>query len=428
MTLRTIAWLVLSSIYTVTAAAAASTISSPFTLVDNRVFLPAFVNGKGPYSFLLDTGVDTWAVATSLAHRLAIPQGKAERITGAGEARDTLHELKLRRVDLAGLSFTDQPALSADFSGLDAVIGFQHFDGIAGKPVFEAYVVDLDFARARARFFSPAQYSAPAGAKVMPFELFETIPVVRGEIAGIKGRFLVDLGDRSSLTLFGPFWRAHHLDRVFGPGVVAITGYGLGGPVKGEVVRVPEFTMSGVRVRGIVARLSLQKAGAFNTSAIAGSIGTGILKRFNVTFDYRKRRILLQEAPGRDVPDEADRSGLWLGRSGSDFEVFGVVPNSPAARGGIKERGHRNRDQWRADRAIGSFRHTRGVEVTWKEGLCVHPQGWEPFQSRDGRVARPHSEELNWSAGLESACSEVIFACNDCQAAEVALKSPRSSP
>ncbi|MGH8296394.1 MAG: pepsin/retropepsin-like aspartic protease family protein, partial [Steroidobacteraceae bacterium] len=296
------------------AVAAGSTISSPFTLIDNRVFIPATLDGKGPYSLLLDTGVDGWAVAASVARGLGIAQGKAERIAGAGEARDTAHEMTLRGVDLAGLSFADQPALSVDFSGFDAVMGFRHFDGIAGKPVFDSHVVELDFARSRVRFFSPAAYSAPAGAKVIPFELYEkAIPAVDGEIAGVKGIFLVDLGDRSSLTLFGPFWRAHHLDRVFGPGIVALTGYGLGGPVKGELVRVPEFTMAGVRVRGIVARLSLQKRGAFHTSALAGSIGTGILKRFNVTFDYSRRRMLLQQEPSRDVPDEADRSGLWLG-------------------------------------------------------------------------------------------------------------------
>jgi hypothetical protein len=119
--------------------------------------------------------------------------------------------------------------------------------------------------------------------------------------------------------------------------VVAITGYGLGGPVKGELVRVPEFAMGGVRVRGIVARLSLQKAGDFNTSALAGTIGSGILKRFRLTFDYPRRRMLLQQEPSRDVPDEADRSGLWLGRSGSDFEVLDVVPNSPAARSNMRK-------------------------------------------------------------------------------------------
>lgn len=99
-----------------TAAAAVLTIASPFTLVDNRVFLPTRLDGRGPYAFLLDTGVDGWAVATRLAHDLAIPEGKAQRITGAGEAPDTLHQVQLRRVNLAGLSFTDQAALAADFS------------------------------------------------------------------------------------------------------------------------------------------------------------------------------------------------------------------------------------------------------------------------------------------------------------------------
>jgi PDZ domain/Aspartyl protease len=339
MNARKLASLLVASICTIaTAAAAGQTVSSPFTLVDNRVFLPATLEGKGPYSFLLDTGVDGWGVAATVAERLALAQGKAERIEGAGEARDTVHEVTLRGVDLAGLSFSNQQAVAVDFSGLDALIGFQHFDGVAGKPVFDAYVVDLDFGRSRVRFLSPSEYSPAPGAKVIPFELYEkVIPVVDGEIAGIKGTFLVDLGDRSSLTLFGPFWRAHHLDRVLAPGIVALTGYGLGGPVKGEVIRVPEFTMAGVRVRGVVARLSLQKSGAFNSNELAGSIGTGILKRFNVAFDYSRRRLLVQREPSRDVPDEADRSGLWLGRSGTDFEVFDVVRNSPAARGGIKK-------------------------------------------------------------------------------------------
>lgn len=156
------------------------------------------------------------------------------------------------------------------------------------------------------------------------------------EIAGAKGRFVVDLGDRSSLTLFGPFWRAHHFDRLFGPGIVALTGYGVGGPVKGELVRVPEFVMAGARVRGVVARLSLQKRGLFGTSSIAGSIGVGILKRFNITFDYRERKIILRREPARDLPDPADRSGLWLGRNGRQFAVFDVIHDGPADLAGIR--------------------------------------------------------------------------------------------
>lgn len=321
-----------------TASAAAQASSAPFKLIDNRVFVSATLDGQGPYSFLLDTGADGWTVSAEAAHGLALAQGEAEQIDGVGEAKDIVHLLTLREVKLAGLSFTDQPAVSEDFSALDEVIGFRHFDGIAGKPVFDRYVVDLDFTKSRIRFLPPAAYSLPPGAMVLPFKLYDrVIPMVEGEIAGAKGLFVVDLGDRSSLTLFGPFWRAHRLDRAFGAGIIALTGYGVGGPVKGELVRVPEFVMAGVRVRSVVARLSLQKAGAFGTSAIAGSIGTGILKRFGVAFDYPQRQIVLHRDPGGDVPDPADRAGLWLGRHRGEFAVLDVIPKSPADLSGIKK-------------------------------------------------------------------------------------------
>lgn len=338
VTLGTAMSLIMASNGVPTAATAAgAAISSPFKLIDNRVFVSARLDGQGPYSFLLDTGADGWTVSAKLAHRLALGQGRAEQIAGVGEAQETVHDLVLRGMNVAGLRFVDQPAVSEDFSSLNQVIGFQHFDGIAGKPVFDRYVVDLDFARSRVRFSRPREYPLRSDAMLIPFKFYEkVIPIVRGEIAGAKGLFVVDLGDRSSLTLFGPFWRAHHLQRLLGPGIIALTGYGVGGPVKGELVRVRDFLMAGIHVRGVIARLSLQKAGVFGTSAIAGSIGTGILKRFNVTFDYRGRRIAFYREPGRDVADAADRSGLWLGRRAKKFEVFDVVPKSPADLAGIK--------------------------------------------------------------------------------------------
>jgi len=339
MTPVILASLVVGSICTFSTAAAVRLPSSaPFKLIDNRVFVSARLNGQGPYSVLLDTGADGWTVSAEVAHGLTLAQGRAQQIEGVGEGRDTVHEVLLRKVELAGLSFSGQSAVSEDFSALDEVIGFQHFDGIAGKPVFDRYVVGLDFARSLVSFSPGVGYSVPANAQIVPFKFFDkAIPIVAGEIAGVNGLFVVDLGDRSSLTLFGPFWRAHHLDKTLGPGLVSLTGYGVGGAVQGELVRIPEFVMSGVPVRGVVARLSLQKAGVFGTSAIAGSIGTGLLKRFNVSFDYPHRRIVLERVSGRDVPDSADRSGLWLGRKGRQFKVFDVIPKGPGDLAGIKK-------------------------------------------------------------------------------------------
>ena len=124
MTLGTVAWLIAAaSISTMTTATAAgSAIPSSFKLIDNRVFLPASLDGQGPYSFLLDTGADGWTVSVKVARRLALTQGQAEQIEGVGEARETVHQLQLRRLNLAGLPFADQPAVSEDFSSLNEVI------------------------------------------------------------------------------------------------------------------------------------------------------------------------------------------------------------------------------------------------------------------------------------------------------------------
>ena len=306
-----------------------------FQLVDNRVFVPVTVNGAGPFSFVLDTGASGWTVSTATAKQLQLATTGNQQVEGVGEAQETAANVKLSQVALGPLHFTDQPAVAEDFDALSGVIGFQHFDGIAGRPVFARAVVDLDFDKSRMLLLESSAYSVPAGATVVPFGIYEDfMPLVDGEIAGIKGKFIVDLGDRFSLTLFGPFWRSHHLDDALGPGVMALTGYGVGGPVKGEVVRVKQFAIGGVPVKGIIARLSLQKSGGFTDPSIAGSIGTGILKHFHVAFDYARSRIVL--SPGRDTAEPYDRSGLWLGRAGKLFRVVDVVPGSPAADAGLK--------------------------------------------------------------------------------------------
>jgi hypothetical protein len=227
------------------------------------------------------------------------------------------------------------PAMAMNYGALNDVIGFTAFDGIAGQEVFRRYVVDIDFAASRLRLIEPKDYRAPRGAIVVPFGFYQGyMPLVSGRIAGVRGKFVVDLGDRSSLTLFGPFWRAHHLDDALSPTVEALTGYGVGGPIRGLVVRVPRFSFGTAEARAIVARLSLQKSGGFADRRIAGSIGTGVLRHFHTVIDYEHRRFLL--LPMAQTPDRFDRAGMWLGRRGAQFEVFDVIAGGPADVAGLK--------------------------------------------------------------------------------------------
>ncbi|MEJ0042840.1 MAG: hypothetical protein WDM81_11810 [Rhizomicrobium sp.] len=159
----------------------------------------------------------------------------------------------------------------------------------------------------------------------------------------MRGRFVVDTGDRSALTLFGPFWRAHQLDDTLGPGLEALTGYGVGGPIKGIVVRVPAFGFGKANAKGIVARLSLQNPAASPIRRSPAASAPACSKHFRTIVDYPHNRFLL--VPLKAEPDRFDRAGL-VARAARGA-VRGVRRDRRRAgrRRGAAQGRHRHRDR-----------------------------------------------------------------------------------
>ena len=81
--------------------------------------------------------------------------------------------------------------------------------------------------------------------------------------------------------------------------------------------------------------MPLLKTGVFASADVAGSIGTGVLKRFRATFDYSRKHLYLTPGANYAAADPADRSGLWLSMDEAGFKVMSVVAASPAAEVGI---------------------------------------------------------------------------------------------
>ena len=306
-----------------------------FELIDNRVFVPATVNGRGPFAFILDTGAPGWFMSQELARNLRIAPSSHKPISGAGEGSSAAEALRIDAIDIGGAHFENQQALATAFGPINQVIGFRAVDGIVGTPVFERFTVDLDFQTKTLSLVDARLSDSRDGAITVPFEFYQGIPCVDGRIAGIAGRFIIDLGDRSSLTLFGPFWRAHSLDKVFAPTITALTGYGIGGPIRALVARVSTVEFGAARANSVITRLSLQKSGAFADPAIAGSIGLGMLRRFHVTFDYARKRMLLVRGPDYANADRYDRAGMWIAPVPAGFQIYDVITGGPAAKSGL---------------------------------------------------------------------------------------------
>jgi hypothetical protein len=63
-----------------------STVRFEFAANTSLVLVPIYVNGHGPYRFLLDTGASHSVLSQDVADRLEIPSGRVEKLITAGGA------------------------------------------------------------------------------------------------------------------------------------------------------------------------------------------------------------------------------------------------------------------------------------------------------------------------------------------------------
>ena len=263
--------------------------SAPFDLIDHRMFVQAIVDGKGPFSMVVDTGSSSLVVTPEVARRLGLHVKSAGYTTGAGNGRLATGLSSVADVRAGTADFGGADTLVADLSAIRRGIGLPRLDGIIGYDQFHALCMQVDMDRQRLTF-SPNPPSVPKSATVTPFTLDGELPFVTASVDGVRGTFLVDTGDRSELTLFRPFTQANDFFH-FATVRNVVTGYGVGGPVYADLMRTT-LDAFGTSASNIRTRLSLATAGAFASAADAGSIGTGFLERFNVVYDYPDKRLI----------------------------------------------------------------------------------------------------------------------------------------
>ena len=308
----------------------------PFTFVDNRIFVQCTINGQGPFAFVVDTGSSDLVVDRALAHRLGLRGHDIGNVGGAGSHTVTASSAVVASLDVGSAHAENLDSTILDLSQIREGIGLPHLDGIIGYSMLRHYAVEVDMDR-QVLTLSREPLDLPQAARAIPFTLTNDFVFVQARIAGQPGTILVDTGDRSSLTLFGPFAAKHQMYGRFGGVQDVLTGFGVGGPVYGDVFSLPELDILGAQLTGITTRASRQSGGAFASTAAAASIGGGVLRRFNVIYDYPHHTMYVWNSENFDVPDGYDRAGLWIAAHGKHAYVAGLVPGGPAAKAGLQE-------------------------------------------------------------------------------------------
>jgi aspartyl protease/PDZ domain-containing protein len=306
----------------------------PFTFEDNRIFVKCMINGQGPFDFVVDTGGDL-TIDRAVAQRLQLYGTPAGSVSGAGSRKVPVSAIVVASVDIGRAHARNQQGLILDLSQIRKGIGLPRLDGIVGYSMLKHYVVEVDMDR-HVLVLSRARLNLPAAARTVQCTVASGFIFVPGRIEGVKGTILIDTGDRSSLTVYGPFATQHNMYGRFGGVQDALTGFGIGGPVYGDVFTLPQLDVLGTRLNDVTTRASRQKGGVFASNIAAASIGGGVLRRFNIVYDYPHSTLYVWQSALYATPDSYDRAGFWISLRDDHAYVASVLPEGPASKAGLQ--------------------------------------------------------------------------------------------
>jgi len=315
-----------------------------FLLIRNLVIIPVYVNGKGPYNFILDTGVGPMIVTDSvIAQDLSRKKLRPIKISGLGDGPEInalLSNEVSASVGKAEISYLPTAILKEDLLSLSNFVGVK-ISGLLGYYFFRSFIVRINYSTKRL-LFSTAETRAKIKGERIPLTLinykpYVNIDVLSPELGKLKLKVLIDNGASHALSLEtlkeNPF-------PVPANSIKANLGIGLGGPISGSLGRTSFLQIGNFSFKNVLSSYPRYNAVAIKTylSNRNGNLGAEILTRFSVTFDYADSAVYLKANNMFKRPFEHDMSGieLYVEDVKNRFFVNRVEQGSPADEAGIK--------------------------------------------------------------------------------------------
>lgn len=314
-----------------------------FELVKNLIIIPLYINEKGPFDFILDTGVSPMIITdTTLKESLKVPYPRALKISGYGNFDGIDAFLGATSVAI-GDSFAENiPTvfLKDDILPISGFVGKKIY-GLIGYNVFNSFIVKIDYTNKTLRLISHEKRTRLKGEKI-PFELIENKPYISVyvEQEGLGGKYLntlVDCGASHSISLEAinkiPFPKPEFT-------LNANLGNGLTGPVKGSIGRISSLKIGGFNFTDVISNYPDYNIDSLSKKERNANLGAEILSRFNTIYDYKNGYMYLKRNEKFSRPFEHDMAGIELYTEGgppSRTIVNKVEPNSPADIVGLKE-------------------------------------------------------------------------------------------
>ena len=273
-----------------------------------RMVVPVFLNGKGPYGFVVDTGANRSVVSTEVAAACDLPAAGRADVHGIAGAEPADLAL-VRRLSVAAVTSRDLVLPVLDKGRLGA-------DGLLGVDMLTGRRMSLDFLDNRFEI-SSSGYGMEVGRGTNTRIRGDTDPIqvaaairdgqlviLDAQVGDVRVAAFIDSGSQVTVGNHALRDAVVHTHPDFGPRLAPVPLLSATGQTAlGEYAPLPVLRLGGMQiydVLGIFAELHIFDLWKLSDRP-AILIGVDVLRHFqSVTLDFYRKVVVFQPAPAGD--------------------------------------------------------------------------------------------------------------------------------
>lgn len=323
-----------------------------FQLINNLIVIPVAVNGV-ELSFILDSGVNHPIVFNLAdADSVQINNVREISINGLGDGAPMKgfssynNTFNIKKITNANEMLYVVLEKSLDFS---SSLGIP-IHGIIGFDLFRDFVVNINYHSKFITFFDPNQYRPKTNSRQQEFPLviLKNKAYVRGSVKiaddnSVPVNLMIDTGSSDAVWLFHNKEKQITVPSKF---FEDFLGKGFNGNIYGKRTKVNEISFGNFTF--FDAKAAFPEMNNFKTHPQVvsghrnGSIGGELLKRFNLTFNYGDKTLVMRPNSGFKKPFYYNLSGLFLQHAGVRFiaeriaDSRGIVQTDGSSYGNVQ--------------------------------------------------------------------------------------------
>lgn len=299
----------------------------PFQLINNLIFIPVNINGVD-LTFLLDSGVNETILFSLNEKEVKFNDTEKIKFSGLGENKN-IEGLRSDN-NKVNIGKDYQDFKHTVFIILDESINFSSHigipvNGIIGYHFFKDQQVEIDYISKKITVYKNEKLfeNRKKKFKEFPITVESNKPYLVADVEmtneKVPSKMLLDLGNSDAIWLFPKVIKDFVYNR---PNIDDYLGQGFNGDIFGKRSRIHGLYIGNFAfekpLTAMPDEFSIQNLKLVPDRK--GSIGSDILRRFTIIFDYQGNKIYLRKNKHYDDPFLFNKSGLDVQHDGMTWE------------------------------------------------------------------------------------------------------------